>query len=150
MEYFRNIEYDYANQDDTFLIRGLQANEIVDAINDLEGGVSGGGGAYTVKAVAISYTLILTDAGKLLVSERAGGTDIYVPPNSSVAFPIGTRIRIAKIGSTNNCNVREGSGVTINSYGDFAAPAVGSLGMGEIIKIDTNVWMITGDILNDS
>jgi len=95
-----------------------------------------------------TYTLVLGDAQEMVISEIDGGSAITVPPNSSVAFPIGTRIRISKIGSTGNCNINEGSGVTINHW--ETAPAVRNYGTGELIKIDTDEWMLTGDIINDA
>jgi hypothetical protein len=39
MDRFRNINYPYANQDDTFQARGLHLNMIVDEINNLHSGV---------------------------------------------------------------------------------------------------------------
>lgn len=40
-----------------------------------------------------SYTLILTDAGKYLLNINSQGqTDLYIPENATVAFPIGTLI----------------------------------------------------------
>jgi len=95
-----------------------------------------------------TYTLDINDAQTLIISDRAGGTTITVPPNSSVAFPIGTRIRISKIGTSGNCNINEGTGVTINNWN--SAPAVRSMGTGELIKIDTDEWMLTGDIVQDA
>ena len=39
MDRFRNINYPYRDQDDTFIARGLQLNMIVDEINNLSRGV---------------------------------------------------------------------------------------------------------------
>jgi hypothetical protein len=94
------------------------------------------------------YTLVLTDAGALIDYDYDGGAAISVPPNSSVAFPIGTRIRISKTGTSGNVNINEGSGVTINHW--ETAPAVRNMGTGELIKIGTDEWMLTGDIIQDA
>jgi hypothetical protein len=40
MKKFRNINYNYATPDDSFIARGLQLNEIVDEINNIYRGVS--------------------------------------------------------------------------------------------------------------
>ena len=138
MDLFRNIEYDYKTEDDAFIARGLQLNEIVDVIN------SGSGiGLYTLYTVAeINYTFVLGDANKLVVHKSAGSGNWTIPPNSSVEFEIGTRIRIADA-SGNQCNVSAGSGVTL--YVKSSHGAVIAYGVGEIIKIGTNTWMLTGD-----
>ena len=39
-----------------------------------------------------AYTLVLADAFKLVAMNNAAANTLTVPPNSSVAFPIGTRI----------------------------------------------------------
>ena len=94
-----------------------------------------------------SYTLVIGDAGGLIDYDYNGSSSITVPPNSSVAFPIGTRIRICKT-DTGNLNINEGTGVTINNWN--TAPAVREDGCGELIKIATNEWMLTGDIIQDA
>jgi len=95
-----------------------------------------------------TYTLDIDDAQTLIISDVNGGSAISVPPNSIVAFPVGTRIRISKIGTGGNCNIYEGSGVTVNHW--ETSPAVRSMGTGELIKIDTDEWMLTGDIVQDA
>jgi len=156
MEKFRNIEYDYATADDVFIIRGLQANQIVDAVTTLEEAVedlegSGGGSQdYEInKQTGNSYTFVLTDAHKVVeMNYQIGGMQMSIPPNSSVAFPIGTRIRIVNTGGS-NANVYDGVGVTLHSLA-YNAPAIVPKGTAEIIKIDTDIWMITGDLTNDA
>jgi hypothetical protein len=39
-----------------------------------------------------AYTLAITDKGKLVISSNVAANTLTVPPNSSVAFPIGTRL----------------------------------------------------------
>jgi hypothetical protein len=97
---------------------------------------------------ATTYTFVLGDAQTLIVADYNGGQGFSVPPNSSVAFPIGTRIRISKTGTSGNVNINEGTGVTINHW--ESSPAVRNMGTGELIKIDTDEWMLTGDIIQDA
>jgi C4-dicarboxylate-specific signal transduction histidine kinase len=46
-----------------------------------------------------SYTAVLTDDGKLVTMSNASANTFTVPPNSSVAFGIGTQINIAQLGA---------------------------------------------------
>lgn len=61
-----------------------------------------------------SYTLALTDAFKLVTMSNASANTLTVPPSSSVAFPIGTRIDIGQ-DAAGQTTVVAGSGVTINT-----------------------------------
>ena len=95
-----------------------------------------------------SYTLALTDAGKLLFS-RSSPT-IVVPNNSSVAFPIGTKIDIGQLGATtaNIIFVNPNSGVTINDQAlNNSGTAIsqtfdrGAFQIGVLVKVGTNEWL---------
>lgn len=92
-----------------------------------------------------SYTLVLTDAFKLVEINNASTQTLTVPPNSSVAFTADqTQISIARYGA-GAVNVVAGAGVTIRS-------ASGALGLraqysqATLIKIGTDEWYLTGDI----
>lgn len=109
----------------------------------------GGGTSYEITTIATSgHTLTLADAGKLLVyTYSSGGMTVTVPTNSSVAFQIGTRIRISIASSSGNC-VPSSPGVTINY--PAGKNAIDDGGTGEFIKIGTDEWMLTGDLIIDS
>jgi hypothetical protein len=67
-----------------------------------------------IVSVTVSKTLELTDAFTLQICAHASvAINITVPPNSSVAFPVGTQIAI-KMGGAAQVAVVAGSGVTIN------------------------------------
>ena len=91
-----------------------------------------------------AYTLVLTDANKEIILTNTSAITLTVPPNSSVAFPIGTVI-ILHQGDSGTVTVSPGTGVTINS-------ASGKLSLYEkysgaaLIKQDTDVWQLMGDI----
>ena len=61
-----------------------------------------------------TYTLVLGDAGKLVEMNNSSAQTLTVPPNSSVAFPVNTRIDISQHGSA-LVTVAAGAGVTIRS-----------------------------------
>jgi hypothetical protein len=93
---------------------------------------------------ATTYTLVLTDAGKLITSDSASPVTITVPPNADVAFEIGTRIDVLNVGA-GLTTLAEGSGVTINSKLTFKKlSAQGSAA--SLIKIATNTWFLIGDL----
>lgn len=91
-----------------------------------------------------SYTLVLTDADKLIEMNKATANTLTVPPNSAVAFPIGTAILVTQYGA-GATTIAAGSGVTIRS-------AAGALGLSaqyagaSLIKIATNEWYLNGSI----
>lgn len=74
----------------------------------------------TETLVATSYTLALTDRNKIVtMSAGAAAATFTVPPNSSVAFPIGSRLWLQHIG-TGSVNLAAGAGVTVQITGNFA------------------------------
>ena len=90
-----------------------------------------------------SYTLVLSDGGKLVSMNNASANTLTVPPNSSVAFPIGTQISLLQYGA-GQTTVSAGSGVTIRSfnaqlkmYGQYAAAAIWKRG--------TDEWVLVGN-----
>lgn len=91
-----------------------------------------------------SYTLVLTDADKLVEMNVAGANDLTVPLNSSVAFPIGTQILLAQYGAGQTTVVATG-GVTIRSAGS-ALKINKQYSGATLIKIATDEWYLLGDI----
>ena len=69
-----------------------------------------------INAQTATYTAVLTDDGKLITMSNASANNFTVPPNSSVAFGIGTQLNIAQLGA-GQTTIVAGSGVTLNSSG---------------------------------
>jgi hypothetical protein len=91
-----------------------------------------------------TYTLVLTDAGKLITSSNGSAVTITVPPNTDVAFPIGTRIDVLSIGA-GLTTLAQGSGVTISSKdSNKKLSAQGSAA--SLIKTATDTWWLVGDL----
>jgi hypothetical protein len=82
-----------------------------------------------------SYTLVLTDAGKNITMALNTATTITIPTNSSVAFPIGTRVNIINLGS-GACTPTAAGGVTI--AGTITALAINEFA--SLVKTGTNTW----------
>jgi hypothetical protein len=82
------------------------------------------------------YTLQLTDGGKVIEFTNSTTANVTVPPDASVAFPIGTIIWICRVGS-GTLGIAAGSGVTLSRTGTF--------GTNEEIylrKRATNSWIV--------
>lgn len=98
-----------------------------------------------------AYTLTLADAHKSIHSSNAATQTITIPPNSSVAFPIGTVIRIAQM-NTGKVTLAAGAGVlyyvgnTAGVGGSNAAVTTRDM-YSELIlrKSATDTWLVTGD-----
>ena len=91
-----------------------------------------------------SYTAVLTDDGKLVTMSNAGANTITIPPNSSVAFGIGTQINIAMLGA-GQTSVVAGSGVTLNSAGS-KLKLDAQYAVCTCVKTDTNTWFVVGNL----
>ena len=89
-----------------------------------------------------TYTFVLADAGKLVTSSNSGAQTITIPPNSSVAFAIGTQIMVQNIGSA-NATLAQGSGVTIQSK-DSNKEIDGQFAGATCIKTATDTWSLIG------
>jgi hypothetical protein len=98
----------------------------------------------TTNRQTASYTLVLSDADKLVETNVASANNLTVPLNSSVAFPTGTQILLAQYGAGQTTVVATG-GVTIRSNGAKLKLNVQYSGA-TLIKIDTNEWYLFGDI----
>ena len=62
-----------------------------------------------------SYTLALGDAQGVVEMNVASANTLTVPPNSSVAYPVGTSILVVQTGA-GQTTIAAGAGVTVNSY----------------------------------
>lgn len=91
-----------------------------------------------------SYTLVLGDAGKLIEMGKATAQTLTVPPNSSVAFPTGTKVDVVQTGA-GETTIAAGSGVTINSEGSKLKINAQWQAV-SLIKRATNTWVLIGAI----
>jgi hypothetical protein len=95
-------------------------------------------------STATSTTALLTDDGKLVTMSNASANTFTVPPNSSVAFGIGTQLNIAQLGA-GSTSIVAGAGVTINSNGGKLV-LNGQYAVATVVKIDTNEWFAVGNL----
>lgn len=95
-----------------------------------------------ITSTSANYTLSLTDAGKAVHGTSGSARTITVPPNSSVAFPVGTVIILYRAGA-GALTVAAGAGVTIRqANGAFALD--GQYAEATLRKIATDEWVLSG------
>lgn len=92
-----------------------------------------------------TYTLVLIDAGKTVLHTSASAHTWTIPPNSSIAYPIGTVIVLANIGS-GVLAIARGSGVALRISGTSTDQDVdiAQHGIASIIKLAADSWYISG------
>lgn len=91
-----------------------------------------------------TYTLALTDAGGFVELSNASAVTLTIPPNSSVAFPVRTRIDIIAQGA-GQVAIAAGAGVTIRSAGS-KLKLTGQYSGATLVKRATDEWYLIGDI----
>lgn len=91
-----------------------------------------------------SYSIVLTDNGKLILMNVAISNNLTIPLNSSINFPVGTKIDVSSIGAGQTTIVAT-SGVTINSAGGALKLRLQYSGA-TLVQTATNVWSLFGDI----
>ncbi len=91
-----------------------------------------------------TYTLALTDSEKTVEFSAATGVTCTVPPNSSVAFLVGSVIELYQYGA-GQVTVAAGSGVTIRSPSG-KLKLTGQYSAAVLRKRATDEWVFEGDI----
>lgn len=91
-----------------------------------------------------TYTTVLTDDGKLITCSNASAISVTIPPNSSVAYGIGTQLNFAQL-STGQVTLVAGSGVTLNSAGTKLKLSA-QYAVATCVKTDTNTWFVVGNL----
>jgi hypothetical protein len=89
-----------------------------------------------------SYTLALSDAGKMVTLNNVSAITLTVPTEAVVAFPVDTRIDILQYG-LGQVTVG-GAGVTIRSSGGRLKLS-GQYAAATLWKKDANEWVLIGD-----
>jgi hypothetical protein len=96
----------------------------------------------TINSQAISYALVLADAGKLIDMSSAGPITLTVPKNSVVAFPIGTIVTIRQAGAGLVTIAPVDGDVTINT--PTGLDFISQYSIAGLIKVAANVWTAFG------
>lgn len=125
----------------------LTSTNLNDALAELQADIDSkadGSGVLTINSqTGTTYTLVLADAGKYIRLSNSSPITLTVPPNSDVAFSVGTTIHMRQAGA-GTVTVTEGSGVTINTLETKSLAGNGATA--SITKVDTNVWDLYGNL----
>ena len=98
-----------------------------------------------INTQAASYTLQLSDARRTLVQMNvASANNLILPPNATVAIPIGSQILISQIG-VGQTTILPGAGVTLVGA-DSAFKIRARWGACTVVKTATNTWSVYGDM----
>lgn len=92
-----------------------------------------------------TYTLVLTDRGRLVELSNAAAITLTVPANSSVAFPVGTQITVVQTGA-GQVTVAGAAGVAVNSSGSYLKFA-SQWSAVTLVKRDTDTWLAVGALV---
>lgn len=98
-----------------------------------------------VSLISSDLTLPLNTRGKHVRHIGAGSHTFTVPPNSSIAFPVGSTVTISTDGSA-GLSIAPGSGVTIvwAGVGSTGSRTLSTNSLATVTKVDTDGWFITG------
>ncbi|MBK7497370.1 MAG: hypothetical protein IPI28_18945 [Candidatus Omnitrophica bacterium] len=124
---------------------------ILQAINKLNGNAAAISTVANAAAPALlslntqtdSYTLVLGDAGKLIIMDKGSANDLTVPLNASVAFSVGTQIAVQQLGAGTTTIVATG-GVTLQAQPGLDISA--QYGVASLIKVATDTWIVCGSL----
>jgi hypothetical protein len=90
------------------------------------------------------YTLVLSDAGKLVSINSSSANNLTIPAQASVAFPIGTQILFVQLGTGQTTLVPD-SGVTLRSKDGNRKLSARYCGV-TLIKRTNDDWYAIGDL----
>lgn len=90
-----------------------------------------------------SYTAALTDQGTRVRMNASSAVNFTIPPNSSVAFPVGISIVISQEGS-GQVTLVPGAGVTLHTPATLATRTQYS--QIQVQQDSVNVWEVSGDL----
>ena len=91
-----------------------------------------------------TYTLVLTDAGKLVTLNNGSAIALTVPTNASVAFDIGDQINLLQLGA-GQVTVAGDAGVTVSSEG-AKLKLKDQYAIGTLVKTGTDAWVLVGNL----
>jgi len=109
------------------------------------------GGTQFNNQSGTTYTPVLSDGvyqgsqGAMMTFNNAAAVTVTIPPNSSVAYPVGTTLMATQLGA-GKVTLAQGAGVTINSAA--GNKSIGSQYAGvTLVQTAANVWLLMGSLI---
>jgi len=90
-----------------------------------------------------TYTLVLGDANDEVTMSNASANVLTIPPNSSVAFPVGTATFVSQLGA-GATSIEGDTGVTVNGVSAGTGTILTQYGGVSLLKIATDTWLMQG------
>lgn len=100
-------------------------------------------GLVVTQQAGTSYTFAAIDFGTMVESTNASPVSFIVPPNATVAFPVGTVLAWRQFGA-GQLTISAGAGVTLRTSSSQTARV--QFSSGTIHQRASNDWVIAGDI----
>lgn len=91
-----------------------------------------------------SYTLVASDAGKMVSLSNAAGITLSVPQDSAAAIAIGTYVDLYQLGA-GQVTVAAGTGATLRVSG-LTAKSRAQYSRFAVQKVAANTWVVFGDL----
>jgi len=91
-----------------------------------------------------TYTTVLLDDGKIITLDNAASITATIPPNSSVAYGIGTQLNFLALGA-GVVTITAGAGVTIRSDGS-KLKLNAQYAVATVLKIASDTWVAVGNL----
>lgn len=99
-----------------------------------------------ITSASDDYTLLLTDAGKIIEVGKATAVALNVPENASVAFPVGTRIDIVQT-DAGTVTVTPVGAAVVRVQADLTLDLNGQWAGASLYKRATDEWVIVGNLV---
>lgn len=118
-------------------------------VADEKGFVRYDGSAWASEDVSVreftgtTDTAVLADANNIILANNASAMTGTIPPNSSVAFKVGTVLTYINKGA-GVLTLAQGAGVTIHPAPAFTLVSAGQWAVLSVLKIGTDEWVLTG------
>lgn len=96
-----------------------------------------------INTQADSYTLAITDNGKIVEMNGAGAKNVTVPSNADVALPIGAQILVSQVGA-GQVSFVAGAGVTIHTAETLKLAK--QYAAGTLYQRSVNEWVLIGNL----
>lgn len=95
--------------------------------------------------VGLTYTFVLDDRGRIITMDNASPNTVTIPANASIAFPIGTELKVIQIGA-GATTISGDTGVTLNGVSAGSGAVTAQWGEVRLYKVAADEWYATGDI----
>ena len=90
-----------------------------------------------------SYTITESDAGKVITVDSSSASTITVPTNAQLELSKGFKFDVVRLGSGTVLINSDGTILSKNPNGAYIDAQYGRV---TVIKLDTNTWVVSGDI----